>query len=266
MTTSSLPSNTESNPREKLNAINVQNEKGVIEPEPEPRQETVEKSLKEAHESFSNNNRGPTHEERRLHIEELDEWRTHKPRTHDKLKLRQNELDTFPNQLKVGDKLLLDATDPYILTTRPDEETLLTVYNVIFMRKEGRCRYFKEEEGSVIFCGSNRENSYLHAILAHTITGRRESIGVVNTHDAYFLWCMSHRHVIDLAYFVALAIQHQMEWHRKGVISIGPYEEAYEDIPDDIPSQHEDPPTQPPPPSRPVHATASYADISERLT
>ena len=34
---------------------------------------------------------------------------------------------------------------------------------------------------------------------------------------------MSRGHVIDLAYFIALAIQHQTEWHRKGVISIGPY-------------------------------------------
>ncbi|PPS12716.1 hypothetical protein GOBAR_AA07927 [Gossypium barbadense] len=55
---------------------------------------------------------------------------------------------------------------------------------------------------------------YLHAILAHTITGRRESIGVVNTHNVYFLWCMSQGHVIDLAYFIALAIQHQTERHR----------------------------------------------------
>ncbi|KAK5833772.1 hypothetical protein PVK06_017630 [Gossypium arboreum] len=47
---------------------------------------------------------------------------------------------------------------------------------------------------------------YLHAILAYIITGRRESIGVVNTHDVYFLWCMSQGHVIDLAYFIALAI------------------------------------------------------------
>ncbi|PPS08482.1 hypothetical protein GOBAR_AA12163 [Gossypium barbadense] len=43
---------------------------------------------------------------------------------------------------------------------------------------------------------------YLQAILAHTIT---------------------RRHVIDLAYFIALVIQHQTERHRKGVISIGPY-------------------------------------------
>ncbi|PPR85250.1 hypothetical protein GOBAR_AA35442 [Gossypium barbadense] len=64
---------------------------------------------------------------------------------------------------------------------------------------------------------------YLHAILAHTITGRREGSGVVNTHDTYFLWFISYGHVIDLAYFIGLAIQHQMEWHRKGLISIGPY-------------------------------------------
>ncbi|PPS16930.1 hypothetical protein GOBAR_AA03643 [Gossypium barbadense] len=103
---------------------------------------------------------------------------------------------------------------------------------------------------------------------AHTVTGRRESTGVVNTHDTYFLWCMSHGHDIDLAYFIALAIQHQTKRHRKGVIFIRPYmspqgissrlsmrmiekrrgtyppqyrlaqsteKEAYEDIPDDVP-------------------------------
>ncbi|PPS15514.1 hypothetical protein GOBAR_AA05062 [Gossypium barbadense] len=64
---------------------------------------------------------------------------------------------------------------------------------------------------------------YLHAILAHTLTGRRESTGIVNTHDAYYLWCMANAHVTDLAYFIAFAIRHQTEWHRKGVISIGPY-------------------------------------------
>ncbi|KAK5811534.1 hypothetical protein PVK06_026874 [Gossypium arboreum] len=135
---------------------------------------------------------------------------------------------------------------------------------------------------------------------------------------------MSHEHVIDLAYFIALAVQHQTERQQKGVISIGPYvtrlarhfgllntaaqessltligqmppqgissmlsmrmiersrgtypsqyrlaqsteEKAYEDIPDDVSPQHENPPTQPPPPFHPVHAVASYADISERLT
>ncbi|KAK5835371.1 hypothetical protein PVK06_011059 [Gossypium arboreum] len=64
---------------------------------------------------------------------------------------------------------------------------------------------------------------YLHTILAHTIAERRESTGIVNTQDIYFLWCMSQGHVINLAYFIALSIQHQIERHRKGVISIGLY-------------------------------------------
>ncbi|KAK5786322.1 hypothetical protein PVK06_040958 [Gossypium arboreum] len=37
----SLPSNTEPNPREQLNVINIQDDEGVVEPELEPRQETV---------------------------------------------------------------------------------------------------------------------------------------------------------------------------------------------------------------------------------
>ena len=36
-----MPSNIEPNPRKQLNAINVQDEEGFVEPEPEPRQETV---------------------------------------------------------------------------------------------------------------------------------------------------------------------------------------------------------------------------------
>ncbi|KAK5811671.1 hypothetical protein PVK06_027026 [Gossypium arboreum] len=43
-----------------------------------------EMSLKVAHESFASNSRGPIHEDRRLQIKELYEWRTHKPRTPDK--------------------------------------------------------------------------------------------------------------------------------------------------------------------------------------
>ncbi|PPS09961.1 hypothetical protein GOBAR_AA10684 [Gossypium barbadense] len=98
----SLPSNTEPNPREQLHAINVQDEEGFVEPKLEPR----------------------------LQIEELDEWRTHKLRTHDKPKLSQNELNTFLNQLKVGDKVLLDTADPHIVTTKPNEEIPLTVLSI----------------------------------------------------------------------------------------------------------------------------------------
>ncbi|PPR97015.1 hypothetical protein GOBAR_AA23653 [Gossypium barbadense] len=161
---------------------------------------------------------------------------------------------------------------------------------------------------------------YLHAILAHTLIGRRESNGIVITHDAYFIWCMSHGHVIDLVYFIVLTIQHQTERYRKRVISIGHYvtwlawyfgllntaaqsssltlmcqmsaqgissmlsmrmiekrhgtfppqyrlaqsteEKAPEDITDDVPPCHKDQLSQPPPPSRLVHAAASYTEIS----
>ncbi|PPS19287.1 hypothetical protein GOBAR_AA01274 [Gossypium barbadense] len=165
----SLPSNIEPNPREQLNAINIQDDEGVVEPEPKPRHKTVvskgqdevdynknkpvtveykprvpypnvtrkdrsdekfKMSLKEAHESFSSNSRGPIHEYRRLQIEELDEWQTQKPRTPDKLKLRQNEPDTSPNQLKVGDKVLLNVADSHIVTTSPNEEIPLTVLSI----------------------------------------------------------------------------------------------------------------------------------------
>ncbi|PPR88990.1 hypothetical protein GOBAR_AA31695 [Gossypium barbadense] len=166
----SLPSNTEPNPREQLNAINVQDEEGFVKPEPEPRQETVvskdetitlqarnsgntleiegvrltrstktdnmvqptlqEMSLKEAHESFESNSRGLIHEDRRLQIKELDEWRTHKSKTPDKPNLRQNKLNPFRNQLKVGDRVLLDATDPYIFATTSNEEIPLTVLSI----------------------------------------------------------------------------------------------------------------------------------------
>ncbi|PPS18137.1 hypothetical protein GOBAR_AA02445 [Gossypium barbadense] len=141
----SLPNNTESNPREQLNVITSQDEEGLVTLVPELRQETKiskdkcevdhngqksEISLKEVHEPFSSNSRGPIHEERRLQIEELDEWQTHKPRTHDEPKLRQNKLNTFPNQLKTGDKVLLDAADPHIVTTKLNEEIPLTVHSI----------------------------------------------------------------------------------------------------------------------------------------
>ncbi|PPS12724.1 hypothetical protein GOBAR_AA07922 [Gossypium barbadense] len=210
-----MPSNTERDPREQLNAINIQDDKGVVEPEPELRQETVvskgqgevdqntskpvtveykprvlypnttrkdrsdeqfgeltlrvgdetitlqvrnsgntsgikgdhlnhstktdnmvqpilqKMSLKEAHESFSSTSRGPVHEDRRLQIEELDEWQTHKPRTPKKSKLRQNEPDASPNQFTVGDKVLLNATDPCIVATTLNEEIPLTVLSIL---------------------------------------------------------------------------------------------------------------------------------------
>ncbi|PPR84162.1 hypothetical protein GOBAR_AA36551 [Gossypium barbadense] len=50
---------------------------------------------------------------------------------------------------------------------------------------------------------------YLHAILAHTLTGKRESTDIVNTYDAYYLWYMANAHMTDLAYFIAFTICYQ---------------------------------------------------------
>ncbi|PPR84565.1 hypothetical protein GOBAR_AA36147 [Gossypium barbadense] len=115
--------------------IAIQDEEGLVS---KPRPETVvskgkneETITKNTYELCSNNNKGPIYEERRLQIEELNEWYTQKLRTPDKLKSSQDELNTSPNYLKVGDKLLLDATDPRITTSEPNEEIPLTVLSIV---------------------------------------------------------------------------------------------------------------------------------------
>ncbi|PPS05090.1 hypothetical protein GOBAR_AA15560 [Gossypium barbadense] len=42
-------------------------------------------------------------------------------------------------------------------------------------------------------------------------------------------------------------------------------EDDAEDIPDDIPTFQEDPPSQPPPSYRPVHVAASISEVSDHL-
>ncbi|PPR88225.1 hypothetical protein GOBAR_AA32465 [Gossypium barbadense] len=92
--------------------------------------ELLETRSKSTHEPCSSNNKEPIYEERRLQIEELDEWRTHKPRTHDKPKPRHDKLNISPNQPKVGDKVLLDAIDPRIASSEPNGAIPLTVLNI----------------------------------------------------------------------------------------------------------------------------------------
>ncbi|PPS14739.1 hypothetical protein GOBAR_AA05840 [Gossypium barbadense] len=160
-----LLSNTESNPREQLNKITIQDEEGLVEPGSDSRQEIMvskskgevdhseqkmmpnavkflkellankqkldeETRSKSTHEPCSCNNKEPVYEERRLQIEELDEWRIHKPRTHDKPKPCYDELNISRNQLKVGDKVLLDAADPRIATVEPNGAIPLMVLNI----------------------------------------------------------------------------------------------------------------------------------------
>ncbi|PPS12907.1 hypothetical protein GOBAR_AA07746 [Gossypium barbadense] len=91
-----LPSNTETNPREQLHAITIRDEEGFTESK--LRQETVvsngkveetpRKNVIEQQSSLHDKNR-TNHEESRLQIDELDEWRTHvkeNPRIHNEPK------------------------------------------------------------------------------------------------------------------------------------------------------------------------------------
>ncbi|PPR86742.1 hypothetical protein GOBAR_AA33950 [Gossypium barbadense] len=384
-----------------------------------------------------------THEKRRLQIEDLDEWRAYKPRTYDKPNLCQNKPDTSPNQLKVSDKVLLDAVDPHIVTTTPNEEIPLTVliifpfstvevshpkfgtfkawgYNTWAWEKRmkldtvvrhGRVNQHargtrakigahghvpwlpsmsssrgkktavpasKKRNGASSSAGPTVkipghcinwaaveqvqmadairallttdpwelffgiiELTYLELTMElcstfhlQTVMTRYDdpgmvqfrlgglirqlsvpefgaALGLYTEEEAREHWCRQHPrrlllmvHVVrarhrsslfhsprDLAPDGAVSEGGHLHWplrdsasatlqapqHRSPRIIPHPYlpdyclaqstkEEAYEDIPDDVPPQHEDPPAQSPPPSRLVHAAASYADISECLT
>ncbi|KAH1064000.1 hypothetical protein J1N35_028987 [Gossypium stocksii] len=52
---------------------------------------------------------------------------------------------------------------------------------------------------------------YIHALLAHTLIGRRESTKVISNTNAYFRWSMATGHIFNLAYFIALTFRHQTE-------------------------------------------------------
>ncbi|PPS11010.1 hypothetical protein GOBAR_AA09632 [Gossypium barbadense] len=203
-----------------------------------PHQKVKEMSLKEAHEPFSSNSRGSIHKDRRLQVEELDEWWMHKPKTNDKPKLCQNELTTFPNQLKVGDRVLLDAADPHIVTTKPNETSLLR-YLVFF-----------------------------HLYLTPNLLTEILNIGLPPRHSqahgrAYDRVEIGQRCPQHGLRHIAKAVRHgriQCRLHEKRKpLSLLQRKGRECHLP-------RVPPSQPPLPSRPVHAAASYADISERLT
>ncbi|PPS18050.1 hypothetical protein GOBAR_AA02524 [Gossypium barbadense] len=107
----SLLSNTESDPREQLNAITTHDKERLVEPAPELRQGIV----------VSQDKGEVVHNNQKL---------THILRTHDKPKPHHNELTEAPNQLKVGDKVLLDGADPRIATSEPNGVVHLTVLNI----------------------------------------------------------------------------------------------------------------------------------------
>ncbi|PPR95573.1 hypothetical protein GOBAR_AA25096 [Gossypium barbadense] len=197
-------------------------------------------SLKEAHKSFSSSSRGPAH----------------KPRTRDKPELRQNELNTFPHQLKVGDKVLLDAAVPYIVTTTLNEEIPLTVLS-IFPFSTVKVSHPK-------FSTFKVNNTCLKLILMRMITGIR-SINSSNPHDhsiERLLSTATQESSLTLIGQMSLQgissmLSMRMIKKRRGIyppqyrLTQSTEEEAYEDILDDLLPQYEDPLTQPPPPSCP---------------
>ncbi|PPS20482.1 hypothetical protein GOBAR_AA00099 [Gossypium barbadense] len=134
---------------------------------------------------------------------------------------------------------------------------------------------------------------YLHALLAHTLTGRRESTGVTERHrkgviciSPYVTRLARHFGLLNtLTQFPSLTLIGQMspqgissmlhmrmiERHRgfdppQYRLARATDQDDPEDINDDIPSFHENLPSQPPPSHRPVHAAASLTEISDHLT
>ncbi|PPR87839.1 hypothetical protein GOBAR_AA32852 [Gossypium barbadense] len=137
----SLPSNIETNPKEQLHAITVHNDEGddMIKRQAcdsakissnrddclssihlnnvvaqTPLQDSPRKNVMEPHSNPRNKNRA-THEERRLQIDELDEWRTYvkeKPKAHNESKRHLDKREDETTKFKVADKVLLDEQDP----------------------------------------------------------------------------------------------------------------------------------------------------------
>ncbi|PPR91061.1 hypothetical protein GOBAR_AA29626 [Gossypium barbadense] len=88
----------------------------------------------EPHSNPCHKNRS-THEDQKLQIDELDEWRTNvkeKPKTHEKSKRHHNERKDETKRINVGDKILLDKKDPRFdtLEHNADEATPFTVMNI----------------------------------------------------------------------------------------------------------------------------------------
>ncbi|PPR92127.1 hypothetical protein GOBAR_AA28543 [Gossypium barbadense] len=124
----------------------------------------------------------------------------------------------------------------------------------VFPRALGRT--FPDTSGPTFNCGAMHQ-------LATTVMMNYDDPGTVQFRlgSAGTLWPLARPPTI------LAAPRHQFSHIPEYRLVQSTEEEAYEDIPDDVSPQHEDPPTQPPPPSRPVHAAAtSYVGISECLT
>ncbi|MBA0606420.1 hypothetical protein Godav_018880, partial [Gossypium davidsonii] len=140
-----LPSNIETNPMEQFHEITVRDKEGLVETIQELRheivvnndkvKETPPKNVMEPCSSPCDRNR-TTYKELMLQIDELDEWWSHvkeKPKKHDEEPKRHHDKHVNgTNQFKVGDKVLLDKTDPRLATLELDANgsNLFMVLNI----------------------------------------------------------------------------------------------------------------------------------------
>ncbi|PPR96733.1 hypothetical protein GOBAR_AA23936 [Gossypium barbadense] len=188
-----------------------------------------------------------THEERRFQIEELDEWRAtiaHERGRSEQSEARPCNMAVFNTRPRhTGKKAAVPSSkrrrgsgSSSVYATAEVRHPFLEFPK---LRKRSYFRYYTHDHSLQVLMMNNDDPGtihfrlgalapisftydpshskasalppslrYLHAILVHTLTRRRESTGVVNTHDAYYLWCMGNAHVTDLAYFIAFAIRH----------------------------------------------------------
>ncbi|PPS05319.1 hypothetical protein GOBAR_AA15349 [Gossypium barbadense] len=181
---------------EQLNAIAIHDEEGLVA---KPRRETVE----------------------------LDEWWTQKLRTPDRLKLSQDELNTSPNQLKVGDKVLLDAADPRITTSEPNEKIPLTVFSIF-------------PYGYFGLLSTAAQSSSL------TLIDQMSPQGISSMLSMRMI--KKRRGTYPPQYRLAQSTE----------------EEDLKDIPDDVPQCHEDLPTQSPPPSSIIKSSKAHHRIGTK--
>ncbi|PPR84223.1 hypothetical protein GOBAR_AA36488 [Gossypium barbadense] len=101
---------------------------------------------------------------------------------------------------------------------------------------------------------------HLHTILAHTTTG---STATQESSLALF-GQMSPQGILSML-SMRMIKKCRGTYPPQYCLAQSTKEEAYEDIPDDVLPQHEDPLTQPPPPSRPVHAICQHLHISSPI-
>ncbi|PPS17476.1 hypothetical protein GOBAR_AA03098 [Gossypium barbadense] len=190
-----------------------------------------------------------------VELNSLDEWWTHKPRKHDKPKPRHDELNSSQNQLKVGDKVLLDAVDPQIATSEPNEETPLTVISIFpYGTVEVNHPKFGTFKGKIysptqdtISCHSRGTWPWAKLPKQH---GRATCPYLETMVETENVTRMSPQGISSM-------LSMRMIKKRRGTyppqyrLAQSTEEEDPKDITDDVPPRHKDPLTQPPTPSRP---------------